>query len=73
MKKQYSMIAITLSLLAGSAIAAGDAGAKAAAAGDTPKGKQQTKMSTCSKEAKAKSLKGPERKQFMSTCLKAKA
>ncbi len=73
MKKQYSMIALGLALFAGSAIAAGDAGAKVTASGDTPKGKQQAKMSTCSKEAKAKTLKGAERKQFMSSCLKAKA
>jgi hypothetical protein len=73
MKKQYSMIALSLSLLAGSAIAAGDAGAKAPAAAETPKSRQQAKMSSCSKEAKSKALKGAERKQFMSSCLKAKA
>ena len=33
---------------------------------------QQSKMKTCNAEAKAKSLKGPERKSFMSECLKAK-
>ncbi len=73
MKKQYSMIALTLSLFAGSAIAAGDAGAKATASADTPKSRQQAKMGACNKEAKSKTLKGAERKQFMSTCLKAKA
>lgn len=73
MKKQYSMIALCLAIFAGSAIAAGDAGTKATASGDAPKSKQQTKMGTCSKEAKAKTLKGDERKQFMSSCLKAKA
>ena len=62
MKKQYPVIALAIALFAGSAIAA-----------ETPKGKQQTKMATCSKEAKSKSLKGAERKQFMSSCLKAKA
>lgn len=32
---------------------------------------QQNKMTTCNAEASAKSLKGDERKAFMSTCLKA--
>ncbi|WP_085595448.1 MULTISPECIES: PsiF family protein [unclassified Pseudomonas] len=32
---------------------------------------QQNKMTTCNTEATAKSLKGDERKAFMSTCLKA--
>jgi hypothetical protein len=32
-------------------------------------GTQQSKMKTCNKEAGAKSLKGDERKTFMSTCL----
>ncbi|MBP9960760.1 MULTISPECIES: PsiF family protein [Pseudomonas] len=32
---------------------------------------QQEKMTTCNAEATAKSLKGDERKAFMSTCLKA--
>ena len=31
---------------------------------------QQQKMTICNKEASAKSLKGDERKQFMSECLK---
>ena len=39
--------------------------AKAVKAGGT----QQNKMKTCNKEAGEKSLKGDERKQFMSTCL----
>ena len=39
----------------------------------TPQGKQQTKLGTCSKEAKAKSIRGADRRQFMSTCMKAKA
>ncbi|MES2868336.1 MAG: PsiF family protein [Pseudomonadota bacterium] len=33
---------------------------------------QQNKMTTCNAEAGAKTLKGDERKAFMSTCLKAK-
>lgn len=32
---------------------------------------QQNKMTTCNVDASAKSLKGDERKAFMSTCLKA--
>ena len=32
---------------------------------------QQNKMTTCNADATAKSLKGDERKMFMSTCLKA--
>jgi len=32
---------------------------------------QQNKMTTCNADATAKSLKGDERKTFMSTCLKA--
>jgi hypothetical protein len=67
MKKQYSLIALSLALLAGSAFAAGDA------APASPKGKQQTKLGACSKEAKAKAIKGADRRQFMSTCMKAKA
>ena len=31
---------------------------------------QQSKMKACNSEAATKSLKGPERKTFMSTCLK---
>ncbi len=33
---------------------------------------QQEKMSTCSKEAASKTLKGDERKAFMKSCLSAK-
>ncbi|MCP1453990.1 PsiF family protein [Pseudomonas kilonensis] len=32
---------------------------------------QQTKMTTCNADATAKTLKGDERKAFMSNCLKA--
>jgi hypothetical protein len=32
---------------------------------------QQNKMTTCNADATAKSLKGDDRKAFMSTCLKA--
>ena len=33
---------------------------------------QQNKMTSCNADASAKTLKGDERKAFMSTCLKAK-
>ena len=33
---------------------------------------QQNRMKTCNADAKAKSLKGDERKAFMSSCLKSK-
>ena len=71
MKKQYSMIALSLALFAGSALAAKDTGSTASET--APKAKQTTKMGTCSKEAKAKGLHKAERKEFMSSCLKAKA
>jgi hypothetical protein len=35
-----------------------------------PKATQQEKMKACNADAKAKSLKGDERKKFMSDCLK---
>ena len=34
---------------------------------------QQNRMKTCSTEARFKELKGPDRKVFMSDCLKKKA
>jgi hypothetical protein len=34
---------------------------------------QQNKMKTCNEEANSKSLKGDERKDFMKSCLSAKA
>ena len=33
---------------------------------------QQSRMKTCNADAKAKSLKGADRKAFMSRCLKSK-
>lgn len=46
----------------------------AQAAEPTPADKptQQNRMKTCNADAKAKSLKGADRKAFMSDCLKAK-
>jgi hypothetical protein len=37
------------------------------------KSAQQNRMKTCSTEARFKELKGPDRKAFMSDCLKKKA
>ena len=48
--------------------AAAKSDAKATAA--SGKMKQQDKMKSCNAEAKAKELKGDERKKFMSSCLK---
>ena len=46
----------------------------AIAADPSPKDKpsQQSRMKTCNADAKAKSLKGEDRKAFMSSCLKSK-
>lgn len=43
--------------------------AKQAAGADAP-ARQQDKMKQCNADAKAKELKGDERKKFMSACLK---
>lgn len=64
MIKFATAITLGLSLLAGSALAAEEAAAPTA---------QQNKMKTCNADAKAKELKGDERKAFMSSCLSAKA
>ena len=72
MKKLVSMMTLGLALSCGAAYAASHAGAAPMA--DT-KAKaptaQQSKMSTCNKEAEGK--KGDERKAFMKTCLSAAA
>ena len=65
MKKLLSLTALGLALTLG-------AGAHAAEDAKAPTN-QQSKMAACNKEATAKSLKGDERKQFMSECLKADA
>ena len=64
------MKTILTALLMGIALwpAAGSATDKAPA--DKPS--QQNRMKTCNADAKAKSLKGEERKAFMSQCLKSK-
>lgn len=63
MKFVVSTLALFLATAVGSAFAAGTAPAK-------PMSTQQSKMSTCSKDAHTKGLKGDEYKTFMSTCLK---
>ncbi len=50
------------------AVDAADASTQKAAA---PTSSQQEKMKTCNADAKSQELKGAERKQFMSACLKA--
>jgi hypothetical protein len=62
MKQLISVVALGLALAAGSVYAA-DAKAPTA---------QQGKMKTCNADAKAKELKGDERKAFMKSCLSAK-
>ena len=42
----------------------------ASAAAPSAKATQQDKMKSCNADAKAKALKGDERKKFMSSCLK---
>ena len=57
-----------MALVLGSAAAAGWA-ADPAAADKTP---QQNRMAQCNQDAKAKALKGDERKAFMKDCLSGK-
>ncbi len=61
MKLAVATLAFVLAAAVGSAFAAETA---------KPMTAQQSKMSTCSKDAHAKGLKGDEYKSFMSTCLK---
>jgi hypothetical protein len=73
MNTKHHIAAATSALLlalAGHAQAAKDA-APADAAAKAPSA-QQSKMATCNKEAGEKTLKGDERKKFMSECLSSK-
>src|SRR5215469_11747470 len=63
MKFAVTSLAFVLAAAVGTAFAADTTPAK-------PMTAQQTKMSSCSKDAHAKGLKGDEYKSFMSTCLK---
>ena len=62
---------LTLMLAVGAAQAAKDAATTDAPAAKAPTG-QQSKMATCNKEAREKTLKGDERKSFMRECLSSK-
>jgi hypothetical protein len=64
-------IAMLMLALAGHAQAAKDAATAEAPAAKAPTG-QQSKMATCNKEAREQTLKGAERKKFMSECLSSK-
>jgi len=67
------VLGIALGLAAATAFAAsGDKPGDAKKAGDS-RIAQQSRMKTCSSEAKAKALKGDERKAFMGECLRKKA
>ena len=62
---------LTLMLAVGTAQAAKDAATSDAPAAKAPTG-QQSKMASCNKEAREKTLKGDERKSFMRECLSSK-
>lgn len=64
--KTTSSLVLALALVCGSGMAYAQAMSKSG----KPLTAQQTKMKACNAEAATKSLKGPERKTFMSTCLK---
>ena len=66
MNKLLSIAVLGLALSAGGAFAAAHTGAPMAGASHA-KTEQQTKMTTCNKDATGK--KGDERKAFMKTCL----
>jgi hypothetical protein len=67
MHKILCLAVFGLSLAAGAAQATDDAKPSEA------KTAQQSRMKSCNADAKAKSLKGDERKAFMGDCLKKKA
>jgi hypothetical protein len=61
----FAFVAVNIGLAA----AAADVAKKAPSAAQLA---QQEKMKSCNKEAKAKALKGDERKAFMKSCLSGK-
>jgi hypothetical protein len=65
-------IATLMLALAGHAQAAKEAAAADAPAAAKAPTAQQSKMATCNKEAREQTLKGDERKKFMSECLSSK-
>lgn len=69
--KRIAATLLTLTLAAGAAQAAKDAATTDAPAAKAPTG-QQSKMGSCNREAREKTLKGDERKSFMRECLSSK-
>ena len=67
LSKDYTLKADAAPAAAGKKAAKAEAKPAASAASPV---KQQDKMKACSADAKAKDLKGDERKKFMSACLK---
>ena len=72
MFKIVSTLALCLSLSAGGAFAAAHSGAPMTDVKKAPT-EQQGRMKSCNADQKAKTLKGDERKKFMSECLSADA
>lgn len=70
LKKDYVLKSAAPAAAPVAAPAKADAKPAASAAAPTAKMKQQDKMKSCNADAKAKALKGDERKKFMSSCLK---
>ena len=64
---------ILVTLLCGLFAASAASAATTAAAPEKTLTPQQQRMSTCNHESALKTLKGDERKTFMSTCLKKAA
>jgi len=71
MHKLISLAALAAALSVGTAQAATDAKPAEAAPSDA-RVAQQSRMKTCNADARAKDLKGADRKAFMSGCLKKK-
>lgn len=71
MHKLIPFATLALTLSAGAVLAATDVKpAEPAAMAGKPA--QQSRMKTCNADAKARDLKGPDRRAFMSDCLKKK-
>ncbi|WP_427914006.1 PsiF family protein [Ramlibacter sp. MMS24-I3-19] len=72
MHKSLSLVAAALALSLATAANAKEAPAADAKPSDS-RVAQQSRMKTCNADAKAKALKGAERKAFMGECLRKKA
>jgi hypothetical protein len=70
MKKLITLLGLTVSMAMGSAFAADTVATPSSA--PAAKTAQQSKMTTCNKDAGDKALKGDARKAFMKECLGAK-